>query len=259
MERWSNSTDQNDNIQLGAARFGHRKAGKPYTRPAAPFPFLVGMHGRGAMSLKNKVGLPVLEECLLHQAIIWLASGELPIDPAEEMYAFGGWPHLDHSTYGEPMEALLLALRSGRLSATGIFYGDKADPREDTTMKINCASWEWHLVDWDHDTLNFSDQRPDQNGYFICISVSTKELFDIFDSGDEKQNDNRRGRKPKYDWNAFYVEIAVRADLDNLPDTAAELQRDMADWCQDTWGKVPGDTMLKEKIAPIYRHPRRGR
>ena len=51
--------------------------------------------------------------------------------------------------------------------------------------------------------------------------------------------------------------VAVRADLDNLPKTAAELQRNMAEWCQDNWGEVPGDTMLKEKISPIYKHPRR--
>ena len=210
------------------------------------------------MSLKNKVGLPVPEMCMLHQAVLWLANGELPIEPAEEMFAFGQL-HLDHSTYVEPMEALLLALRSGRLSATGIFWRDdlKADPREDTELKINRTFWKWQLVDWDGDELKIPDWWTDLKGRFGCIRVSTKELFDIFGSDDGKRNAIRRGRKPKYDWDTFYAEIAVRADLDNLPETAAELQRNMAEWCQDTWGKEPGETMLKEKIAPIYRHPRK--
>ncbi len=133
------------------------------------------------MSLKNKVGLPVPETCMLHQAVLWLASGQLPIESAEEMDAFG-WPHLDHSTYGEPMEALLLALRSGRLSAIGIFWGDisEADPRDDTTMKINRTFWQWQLVDWDDNALKIPAWWTDQKGRFGLIHVSTKELFDIF-------------------------------------------------------------------------------
>ena len=124
-------------------------------------------------------------------------------------------------------------------------------------MNISRDCWEWELIGFASDSLEFPDWWTDQKGRFDCVRVSTKELFDIFGSDDGKRTTNRRGRKQKYDWNAFYAEIAVRADLDSLPKTAAELQRDMAAWCQDTWGAEPGETMLKEKIAPIYRHPRK--
>ncbi len=219
------------------------------------------------MSLKNKIGLPVPEECLLHQAVLWLAKGELPIDPSEEWEAFRradvrferSAAYFDRATFGEAMESLILALRSGRLSATGIFWGEdpKADARQNTTVNISPLCWEWENSDFASDTLEFPDGWTDQKGRFGRIVVSTKELFDIFGSDDGKRDANRGGRKPKYDWNAFYAEISVRADLDGLPETAAELQRDMADWCQNTWGAEPSETMLKEKIAPIYRHPRK--
>ena len=55
----------------------------------------------------------------------------------------------------------------------------------------------------------------------------------------------------------MYVEIAVRADLDNLPETAAELERDMADWFQEHLDTVPGETQLKKTISSIYNHPRK--
>ncbi len=67
------------------------------------------------------------------------------------------------------------------------------------------------------------------------------------------------GRRPKYDWDQMYAEIAVRADLDGLPDRQAELVDAMAQWCLDNWGEEPARSGLSEKIAPIYRHLRRVR
>ena len=209
------------------------------------------------MSLKNKVGLPVPEECDLYQAILWLASGELPIETSEQMIVFGRSP-LDQSTHGEAMEALLLALRSGRLPATGMFWENdpKAYPRQ-KIMKIEPTFWTLDRIDWGSNELKFPAWSQGPDGSFDTISIPTKDLFGIFSSDDAKRSYNRPGRKREYDWDSFYVEIAVRADLDSLPETAAELQRDMAEWCQVTWGEEPGETSLKGKIAPIYKHPRK--
>ena len=71
---------------------------------------------------------------------------------------------------------------------------------------------------------------------------------------------SRRGRTREYDWDAFYAEIAVRADLDSLPETQAGLEKDMADWCSKSWDKTPSESTLRDKISPIYqRHRKRGR
>jgi hypothetical protein len=69
--------------------------------------------------------------------------------------------------------------------------------------------------------------------------------------------ERRRGRRPKYPWEDFHAEIAVRADLDELPATQADLVRAMSQWCLEHWGEEPSQSLLKEKIAPIYRHPRK--
>jgi hypothetical protein len=55
----------------------------------------------------------------------------------------------------------------------------------------------------------------------------------------------------------MYAEIAVRAELDGLPDSQAELVDAMAQWWLNRGGEQPSESVLKEKIAPIYRHPRK--
>ena len=67
----------------------------------------------------------------------------------------------------------------------------------------------------------------------------------------------KRGRTPKYGWDEFWVEVAVRGDLDSLPGTLSELVNDMAQWCENEWGKQPSESTLKAKLGPIYNHPRK--
>jgi hypothetical protein len=66
-----------------------------------------------------------------------------------------------------------------------------------------------------------------------------------------------RGRPRKYDWDSFYVEIAVLADLDGMPETQADLERLMADWCNENWEDQPSESMVRSKISSIYNHPRK--
>ena len=124
-------------------------------------------------------------------------------------------------------------------------------------MKIESRFWAWDRVDWSEGELMIPEYSEDLKGRFVSILVPTKELFEIFGSESVKPKASPAGAKRKYDWDAFYVEIAVRADLDNLPETSAELQRDMAEWCLDTWGKEPGESSIKKYVAPIYQHPRK--
>ncbi|HKH83904.1 MAG TPA: hypothetical protein VKA25_09490 [Gemmatimonadales bacterium] len=104
------------------------------------------------------------------------------------------------------------------------------------------------------------------NSRFERITVSIPELQQTSagSSGGEpgpglsRINQERpRGRPPKFSWEEFYAEIAVRADLDGLPPTQADLTRAMSEWCLKHWGEEPSESLLKEKIAPIYRHPRK--
>ena len=63
---------------------------------------------------------------------------------------------------------------------------------------------------------------------------------------------NRGGRPVAWDWVAFNREVVRLANtIDGLP-TRAELQRQMLDWCERTWGKSPAESTVREHIALIY-------
>jgi hypothetical protein len=66
---------------------------------------------------------------------------------------------------------------------------------------------------------------------------------------------NRGGRPQEHDWNTFILEIISRANRpDGLPDTQAELVREMLGWFQSTFGKEPAESAVKERISKIYRY-----
>ncbi len=67
-----------------------------------------------------------------------------------------------------------------------------------------------------------------------------------------------RGRPPKYLWDDFWREVVRIADLDGLPETQAELEEVMAQWCEDNWNEQPGTSTIREKIAPCYQRDRQG-
>jgi hypothetical protein len=114
-----------------------------------------------------------------------------------------------------------------------------------------------------------SDELP-VNGRFLFaeIAISTSDLFSKYSPkavpatksaalAPEKPSPRRAGRPPKYDWDQFYAELIVGADLDGLPATQAELVSQMANWCLENWGEQPADSVLKEKTAAIFNHPRK--
>jgi hypothetical protein len=139
------------------------------------------------------------------------------------------------------------------------------------SARIDPLLWDHRLYDWDADFLR-SPTWAEIQGSFMSVCVRTEHLAAVFNSGSRTpvlssdQNPpqvglskprNRSGRKPEYDWEGFYVEIAVIADLDGLPDTQAHLTDRMRHWCSEEWDKVPSESRLKEKISRIYNHKRK--
>ena len=104
------------------------------------------------------------------------------------------------------------------------------------------------------------DEKPvDVETAFIFsnITVLTADLFKLLapPPGTIVEQKSKGGRPPKYNWEEFYTEIIVRADLDGLPETQADLVRDMRGWFIDKLDDCPVDSELKKRIAPIYKHP----
>ena len=135
-----------------------------------------------------------------------------------------------------------------------------------TKTYLNGVAWDQASVFWEDSSFAI----PDSRGYAIDITDVDLLASDLAmwigidpNPGTETEKTeattafNRPGRKPKYDWDAFFAEIVVRADLDGLPDTQAELERTMADWCLDSWGEQPSESTIRSKVALIYKHPRK--
>ena len=61
---------------------------------------------------------------------------------------------------------------------------------------------------------------------------------------------NKGGRPQKYDWDAFDREMMRRANTpDGLPSDRVELTRDMTEWCLNTWGEEPPESMIRDRVA----------
>ena len=100
---------------------------------------------------------------------------------------------------------------------------------------------------------------------FFQVTVLTKELMDLFPRPESSSPDQGKalgpikgpgGRRPQYKWDEFWAELIVKLHLDGFPETQAELVSQAAQLCTNMWGEAPADSVLKEKIARIYNHPR---
>ena len=64
---------------------------------------------------------------------------------------------------------------------------------------------------------------------------------------------NLGGRPPKFEWDAFWRQVVKIANTpDGLP-ARTELQNIMMDWCAVQWGDTPADSMIRDKLGPLYR------
>ena len=67
----------------------------------------------------------------------------------------------------------------------------------------------------------------------------------------------RSGRPEGFPWDDIWIEICRRVHYEGLPPTVAELTRYVQEWCENQYGKQPGDSTLKPKLGKLYRVLRR--
>lgn len=74
-------------------------------------------------------------------------------------------------------------------------------------------------------------------------------------SATTKGKPNKGGRPTQYDWDSFTMEIIRIADSpDGLPDTQAELVREMLSWFYEQYECEPAESTVKQRISKIYNH-----
>lgn len=98
----------------------------------------------------------------------------------------------------------------------------------------------------------------EQNGLTSRVATSTDdkrpEIIGVNASNSDSQKP-RSGRPEAYDWDTFVFEIIRRANSpDGLPETRAELVRDMLEWFSLTYGKEPSESSVKSRISQIYKY-----
>jgi hypothetical protein len=241
------------------------------------------------------LSLKVPERCLLAQASLYVESGKIPVpndiyEAAPEFY-FSGSTELIRALRagliageGELHEAFREKL--WRTHRDWIRPSSFPPPDE---VEIAAELWDFANVVFESSELICSEPaifvsyhlnstldlktlvqakegRPGhsvETGFmFTGITLPTAKLLELFPRDSPEQIVTPKGaggRPPKYDWDGFFVEIIVRADLDELPATQAELVSQMAEWCLVNWREEPAASSLKSRTAAIFRHPRKSK
>ena len=60
-----------------------------------------------------------------------------------------------------------------------------------------------------------------------------------------------------FPWDDIWIEICRHVHYEGLPPTVAELTRYVQEWCENQYGKQPGDSTLKPKLGKLYQVLRR--
>jgi len=233
---------------------------------------------------------PLPETTSIGHAVRWIYN-QRPFLNMEARSALSDYTTIPDPIIWEQKQELLLALWHGTIESKGMldistvgtpgFDKTTFDPNHNWTeflqqseqpetinemaflgtlnkMNIPKRLWKLDYVDWDSDKLAYPGDGEIQ-AVFSDIELQTSGLLKHFPPDDikDKTIPLKKGRSQIYDWDGFFVEIAVLADLDSLPETQAGLEQKMADWCLINWGKEPSETSIRNKVSPIYNHSRK--
>ena len=96
----------------------------------------------------------------------------------------------------------------------------------------------------------------DQNDGAVDIEVSFPDLMTWLrpDEPAKARAGNKRGPKPIYDWDRFWIEVVLIAGRPGgLPKKQAGLEKEMADWFVSETGDSPSDSTIRERVGRLYR------
>ena len=198
----------------------------------------------------------------------WVALSEL----LQTVQGVTGIPPKDASSLLRP-QLEMCAVRAAVLGAPEVLSGEMS---ETSFIDVfNEPRWlspaDWLLVQWDTGRLH------DHQVYILRADVMAVLDPSQF-SGSPDWRDNRGpqgevtsagpvgaaslksnskhivgGRPAKYDWEAFWIEVALYADLNDLkPEYRSELQSHMRDWCDKTWVSAPDDATIRARLQRLF-------
>lgn len=99
------------------------------------------------------------------------------------------------------------------------------------------------------ETNSFRNGTPQRTNVMVPSSMSVSQ-----------PNQNKGGRPEEYDWDTFHLEIVRLSNHpDGLPGTRAELIKIMLAWFQETYGREPAESSVKNRISKIYNYLEQGK
>ena len=170
-------------------------------------------------------------------ACLWVGA-----EPTNNLYLVRG-SLKDKITATEQM--LTAAIRSGILDA-------------DSSTNAFASFGDHSKTEVTREALRAFAESKNQHPAFLFDTLLPQKVEHVDEGSDDgaapsEKTRSRGGRPPEYDWNAFVIEIVRIANTpDGLPEKQSELIKGMLQWCENTWGKQPSDSMAKEKISTIY-------
>lgn len=178
--------------------------------------------------------------------------------PTEDSYLEWQSPE-DENSFNLACNALLLWLMQGGVKAWGNgFEREEVENNPDPAFK-SLGRQEIPKDFWDlFVNVSWYGGRADNHlgntiKYYSFIEISVPSLVGAIQKNLGKKTQNK-GRPTKYNWEGLFIEIIRRANHpDGLPATLAELEKEMAEWCQNNWPEEPGESTLRDKISPIYQ------
>lgn len=223
-----------------------------------------------------------------NEALNWIASQDLrgesfdpiPIFLITDAY-ISGETHRSEGRLDLAYEFLWNKVLKGQIRVIGkkstasnkVLKGQREETHENKYNVIPNNFFEDADFEWDEGGT-FYDGNMEYKDIWVCFDDLEREFPDSGEpEGDKVGNASastevvrldtsvaKRGRPPKYAWNEFYVEIIRLANgIDGLPETQAELEATMAEWCLNHWGTEPAESTIRDKISPIYKAIGEGR
>ena len=104
---------------------------------------------------------------------------------------------------------------------------------------------------------------PENLGHMITVIPGFTYVGRKRPEGEKPEQSNfakaRSGRPEGFPWDNIFDEICRHVHYEGLPPTVAELTRYVQDWCENQYGKQPGDSTLKPKLGKLYQVLAEGR
>ena len=173
-------------------------------------------------------------------ACLWVGA-----DPAANQFLR---PDVENSEIAAALQMLVGAIRSGDLPADHSTNALHQVGNYEKSLVSRSNLKNWAKLNEQYPAFLFDTLLPIRSKPYPSIAQPEPRPASA-----DRLAPHKGGRPPKYDWDAFIIEIIRIAEDEQLPDTRAELTRRMLDWFVDTYGEQPTERLVSERIGNLYK------